>query len=187
MSSDERTSGDVLINLVLTYAQSHLPVPARTFLTQYEKQITDSLTRVRLAAKHTSARGWLALAEGRSRDAVSLFRTALPGERDCLPCARAALALAYDAAGESDSTLVIYQALLRYHDPQQPYFVARWEALMLRRSGELYEARAQRPAALASYKAFVELLKDADAELQPQVREFRMRIARLEKEERDRR
>ena len=98
-----------------------------------------------------------------------------------------AVAPAYDAAGQPDSTLAIYQALLRYHDPQEPYFVAVWEGLMLRRSGELYEARAQRPAALASYKAFVDLMWDADPELQPQVRDIRLRIARLEKTERDRR
>ena len=45
--------------------------------------------------------------------------------------------------------------------------------------GELYEARGDRENAVAHYNEFVEMWKDADPELQPQVADVRERIARL--------
>ncbi len=48
-----------------------------------------------------------------------------------------------------------------------------------RRLGEFYEARGDRDHAVEYYNDFVELWKDADPELQPQVTDIRNRIARL--------
>ena len=48
-----------------------------------------------------------------------------------------------------------------------------------KRLGELYEARGERAKAADYYTRFVNLWKDADAELQPAVRDVRGRLARL--------
>jgi hypothetical protein len=52
-------------------------------------------------------------------------------------------------------------------------------APILRRAGELYEARSDRERAVSSYQRFLDLWRDADPELQPQVVEVRRRLAAL--------
>jgi hypothetical protein len=102
----------------------------------------------------------------------------------CRACLRAAIGLAYDAAGETDSTLVIYRELLQDRNMlTAALFVSAWEGLMRKRTAELLEERGDRAGALASYRSFVDLMKDADSELQPQVRDIRSRIVRLERQE----
>ena len=49
----------------------------------------------------------------------------------------------------------------------------------LKRLGELYEQRGDTDKAVEYYNEFVELWKDADPELQPQVEDVRERIAKL--------
>lgn len=56
-----------------------------------------------------------------------------------------------------------------------------------RRLGELYEAKNDRVDALRAYGKFVDLWKNADAGLQPQVADVRRRIERLQREESARR
>ncbi len=48
-----------------------------------------------------------------------------------------------------------------------------------RRLGELNEQRGNRDKAVSYYNEFVELWKDADPELLPQVQDVRQRIAKL--------
>ena len=50
------------------------------------------------------------------------------------------------------------------------------------RLGELYEARGDRAKALEYYGRLVDLWKGADPELQPVVRDVRVRMARLASE-----
>ena len=50
---------------------------------------------------------------------------------------------------------------------------------VLKRLGELYEARGNREQAVEYYGRFVELWKDADPELQPLVRHVQQRMVRL--------
>jgi hypothetical protein len=56
---------------------------------------------------------------------------------------------------------------------------ASWLAGIRKRLGELYEAKGDLQRAATNYVAFVELWKNADPELQPQVAEARKRLARL--------
>ena len=51
--------------------------------------------------------------------------------------------------------------------------------LAYRRLGELYEAAGENEKAAEYYNEFVELWKDADPELLPQVEDVKNRIARL--------
>ena len=48
-----------------------------------------------------------------------------------------------------------------------------------KRLGELYEAKGQRDKALAHYRMFIDLWKDADPELQPKVTDAKQRVAAL--------
>jgi hypothetical protein len=52
-------------------------------------------------------------------------------------------------------------------------------AATYRRLGELFEERGDREKAIDSYGKFIDLWKQADAELQPQVREIKGRLAKL--------
>ncbi len=52
-------------------------------------------------------------------------------------------------------------------------------ATSYKRLGELYEERGENQKAVEYYNEFVELWKEADPELQPQVEDVRGRMARL--------
>ena len=60
-----------------------------------------------------------------------------------------------------------------------PVIDSRALPVAYRRLGELYEQRGDRDKAVSYYNEFVELWKDADPELLPQVEEARRRIANL--------
>jgi tetratricopeptide (TPR) repeat protein/tRNA A-37 threonylcarbamoyl transferase component Bud32 len=89
------------------------------------------------------------------------------------------LATAYDRAGQADSALALYESYLNSTDNFRLYGDAFNLAPILRRAGELYEARSDRDRAVSSYQRFLDLWRDADPELQPQVVEVRRRLAAL--------
>src|SRR4029077_1610353 len=95
----------------------------------------------------------------------------------CGVCGLPQLAEVYDRQGQADSARALYEryvetpGLLRWRiDPAEL-------AASYKRLGELYEARNDRKRAAGYYGKFVDLWKDADAELQPGVREVRARLA----------
>lgn len=47
------------------------------------------------------------------------------------------------------------------------------------RLGQLYEAKGNTAKALENYRAFIDLWRNADAEVQPRVAEARRRVAKL--------
>jgi tetratricopeptide (TPR) repeat protein len=55
-------------------------------------------------------------------------------------------------------------------------------AFSYRRLGELYEEKGNKEKALDYYGRFVQLWKDADPELQPQVKEVKERMVKLTSE-----
>ena len=88
--------------------------------------------------------------------------------------------LALDRAGNPDSALVLFErALAQPSISDGEFYEVEWYPLVLRRLGELYEARGDRTRALAYYGELVDRWRDADAVLQPQVQELRARIAAL--------
>ncbi len=122
--------------------------------------------------------GALALAEGRTDDAIRLFRQ-YDGMISCSNCALMDLAAAYDQAGQADSVVAVlerYATLPRLFGLAQD---AEYLPAALRRLGELYEVRGDRERAAEYYSRFVELWKDADEELQPVVSDVRQRLARI--------
>ena len=123
------------------------------------------------------AQGWAAIAAGDTEQGLTHLRAGVDGF-DCMPCAKGMMAMAHDAAGNADSSLVYWEAYL-----QTNWGVPNIEAWVrpaaYRRLGEIYEARGDREQAVEYYNALVELWEQADPELQPQVADLRNRIARL--------
>lgn len=139
-----------------------------------------------LLARDSSIRnlidGELALAERRPADAVRSFRRALGSEFLCMTCGAGALARAYDAMGQRDSVVAVYEFMLASRDPSDRLLEDQLErARALLRLGELYEARGDVTQALRRYREFVGLWKDADAPLQSVVADVRDRVARMER------
>jgi tetratricopeptide (TPR) repeat protein len=126
--------------------------------------------------------GTILLQQRRAPEAAAAFRQARTqfGYANWLP----ELATALDRAGATDSALAIYQEYIvssfNFRIFTDPYNLAP----VLRRTGELYEARGDRTRAAATYQRFVDLWRNADPELQPQVVEVKRRLAALTAEPR---
>jgi hypothetical protein len=87
--------------------------------------------------------------------------------------------VAYERANLPDSALAAYQRAAARGTTWKPIADAWAMAPALKRLGEIYEARGDKPRALEYYGRFVNLWKDADPLLQPSVREVRGRMAQL--------
>ncbi len=120
----------------------------------------------------------LAAREGLDDEAIRQVRLADTGS--CSICALPVLGQIYDAAGQTDSVVAVYE---RYLETPWLYRVAStdWWALagIYERLAGLYELRGDTDKALHYYNEFVELWKDADEELQPRVEAARRSIERL--------
>jgi serine/threonine-protein kinase len=125
---------------------------------------------------HERAGGWVALRSGGVERGLSRMRAGVDGW-GCQPCGFVTMARAHDIAGNADSSVHYWEAYQESNfgipsiDTQLP--------IAYRRLGELYEARGDRERAAQYYHEFVELWKDADPELQPQVTEVRKRLSAL--------
>ena len=163
-------------HLALAYAMAGQQVRAGQLLTSYESQVPEGIRRGKW--EWYRARGWLALTDGRPRDAITAF---LQGRRaaNCSFCLAWDEGVAYERAGLPDSALAAYERAAARGAPWKA-FADQWGlAPSLKRLGELYEARGDRQRALENYGKFVELWKEADPVLQPRVREVRERMATL--------
>jgi tetratricopeptide (TPR) repeat protein len=170
----------------IALARAGSPAKARAMLARYRTDVTDtSLRRVREADLHV-ALGEVALAEGKPRDALAEFRRGDVGydgrpANECTPCLPFNLARAYDAANQSDSATVMFEQYLSapyWLKPELDLDPVRVPAIR-ERLGQIYEAKGNVEKAAENYRAFIELWKNADAELQPRVGEARRRLAKL--------
>jgi len=176
-----------------TYARLGHPDKARAILAEYDRDARDSVyKRTHRAPLHTVL-GEIALAENKPADAIVEFRRGdvLPdGPADaCIVCIFAHLGRAFDAAQQRDSAIAMYERFLKtpygerldvplfveFPEPVDPIF----RAGVHRRLGELYEAKGDTAKAVEQYRAFVDLWKNADPELQPRVAEAKRRLAQL--------
>jgi tetratricopeptide (TPR) repeat protein len=115
------------------------------------------------------------LQNGKAPEAAAAFgqaRTAF-GYAFWLPEIGAAL----DRAGATDSALTVYQEYLGSTFNSRLFTDQFNLAPVLRRTGELYEARGDRTRAAARYQRFVDLWRNADPVLQPEVAEVKRRLA----------
>lgn len=172
------------LTIAAAYAQLGRADKAKAILADFERAATreERLTRW---GDLQGARGELALAEGRTADAIVAFRTATYSDTGNVEPANwgrtnLRLARAFDKANQPDSALAHYE---RLRQPYEMTLAARFNPAALpiatRRLGELYEAKGDITNAIKNYEEFVKLWKDADPELQPQVTDIKARIARL--------
>ena len=167
------------------YAAAGRADRARAVLSQYDREVRDTLLRRERAPRLHGALAEIALAEHRPLDAIAEFRradVAYDGHpaTDCATCLPLDLGRAFDAASQPDSAIVAYERFI-----STPWFEraegqdARYSPHVHRRLGELYDGRGDKERALSHYRQFVELWTGADPELLSQVEDVRRRIERL--------
>jgi tetratricopeptide (TPR) repeat protein len=174
------------LNLALFYAAADQPDRARALLRAYEGDVQPALRRMNEPMRRWTW-GHVALAEHRFPEAIAAFRAYLRSFSNCLPCGQAALALAYDRAGQTDSAIVAYERYVETPASRLGYpgFLddATQLAPALRRLGELYQARGDHVKAAAYYSRFATLWEHADPELRPAVTAAREELAHLDRED----
>ncbi len=136
----------------------------------------------------TVARGLVALAEQRPRDAIATLNTHVycggTSPRTVM-CPTPFLGVAYDRAGEADSARAALEQFVNLR-AATPRGITTGLALAqsLQRLGELYEAKGDRQSAIKYYDRLLALWKNADPELAPRIDDVRKRVARLSDSER---
>jgi len=164
--------------IVSLYAVAGRPDRARSAMAEWDARRRTSPS-VRDSALAHEMRGYLALNAKQYAQAQMEFRAAdLVG---CPICNAAMLARAYDLDGKPDSAITVYERFLNTPVLERTVADAIFLTGVHKRLGELYEAKGQREKALAHYRTFIELWKDADPELQPRVTDARQRVAGLTK------
>ncbi len=125
---------------------------------------------------------WVAIharSERRWADAAMAFDAHRVMTR-CPNCDLFEAARAWEQAGEPDSALERYERSVTLPDARSDFGNTSYQlGPTYRRLGEMYETRGDRAKALGYYGDFVNLWRDADAVLQPQVKEVRERMAGL--------
>jgi len=173
------------VSLAGLYAAAGRVADARRMLTAYNESVDNGLRRAD-AARYGAA-GAIALAEGRTEDALTAFRTLAAEGTGPFP-GIVELAESFDRAGRVDSAIVHYERFVAAHDRFAATLLVVNDAVAhaalvtgpcYRRLGELHERRGDRDKAIDYYTRFVELWNDADPELQPQVRDVRSRLVTL--------
>jgi eukaryotic-like serine/threonine-protein kinase len=163
-------------DVVVAYALAGRADKARAMMTQWdtrraaEPAIEDSI-------RAYAMQGHIALAEHRLADAQREFRAA--DSRGCPICSAPMLGRAYDVAGNADSAIAVFERFLSTPMMDRSGVDGPFRPVVHQRLGELYEAKGEREKALGHYRAFLDLWKDADPELQPRVTDARQRIAAL--------
>ena len=159
--------------LAFMYADVGRPDRARQILAEFEAAVPEGARRGQPSRYGVAAH--IAYAEGRTQDAIRDYRRWYD-EDGCAVCGLFLLGRAYEKAGERDSAIAVYERAVN----TPGYFRAFEEQATLgptyRRLGELYEQRGQLDKARDYYGRFVELWKDADAVLQPEVRDVKQKL-----------
>jgi len=165
------------VGLAQVYAIAGRPDRAREMLADYE-QDTQGIAPDVLAATRHQLLSAIAMAEGRYMDAAREARAGDFGS--CTICMLPTLGIAYDAGQQPDSAIAVFTryiespALLNRVGSSQFFLAGSYKRL-----GELWEAKGNREKAAHYYALFIDLWKNADADLQPKVAEVRRRLARL--------
>jgi tetratricopeptide (TPR) repeat protein len=162
--------------IVDLYAFAGRPDRARSLMAEWEARRRTSPSVLDSLRAH-EMRGYLALGAKQYAQAQSEFRAA--DAVGCPICNAAMLARAYDLDGKPDSAITNYERFLNTPMLERTGIDGAFLPAVHKRLGELYEAKGQRDKAVQHYRAFIELWKDADPELQPRVTDARQRVAAL--------
>jgi eukaryotic-like serine/threonine-protein kinase len=119
----------------------------------------------------------IAIAEGRPRDAVRAIQDAKP--TNCPICLLPPLGQAYELLEEPDSAIAAYQAFLETPFLFRIWQDRQWRTYTVQRLADLHELRGDNTTAARYHAALLDLWRDADPELQPQVRYAERALVRL--------
>lgn len=163
--------------LALAYAMLGQPARASQLLAEYTREVP---AESRAGDDGVPlARGNIALAEGKPREALDQFR-AFGAEGGCGVCAKYFEARAWEAMGLPDSAVAAYRAVAV---PGGPIERGRADGPMLTpslvRLGELQEEQGDQAGAIETYTRVLANWSHADPAMQPQVRDVKQRLAKL--------
>jgi tetratricopeptide (TPR) repeat protein len=168
-----------LPRVILTAAMAGDQAGAQRWLRQFGDSRGSVPGRTRAFLDNYLRGAVLAVRDETAPEAIDALRTAIAGP--CPTCVQVRLGELFDRLGQPDSARAYYAAWLRHGE-------SHWTAggvhdvghgRVYLRLGELAELQGDRPAAIDFYGRFVELWREADAPLQPQVSEVRRRLAEL--------
>jgi tetratricopeptide (TPR) repeat protein len=179
-STDSLAEGDGSYDhLVVTLAELGRVQEAWSFYERWRQQSPDNDWLGRAA-------GSIILAEGRPDSAVAAFMQWYADGPWYLPNrGLTEAAYGHELAGRPDSAVALYERALATPSIYGYGYESYWYPFVLRRLGELHESLGHRDAAVKYYSKFIDLWKDADPELQPQVEAAREALARLMEEPRE--
>ena len=169
--------------LSVGYAQLGDTAKARSVASQFEARL-DTAERRRQWVFLARVHGLIDVAEGKTDSAVAQFRRGdieadgLP-TYNCTACTPVFIAQAYERGSQADSARKYLTQYVEMAGTGHGFIDRYYLAPALFRLGELYETAGDPKRATEYYGRFVDLWKNADAELQPRVAEARRRIDHL--------
>ena len=160
---------------------------ARAMLARYHAEMTD--TSIVRAQQPECTACWreIALAAGKPQEALTEFRRADVGydgapADECAPCLSSVSRAPTSAGRQPDSAVDELRAVLVDAVLEQSS-ISIWIRRSCRPSasgwGSCTKSMGNTEKAVENYRAFIELWKNADRELQPRVADARRRLARL--------
>jgi len=163
-------------NLAMAYAASGEVARAKALLAEYDRtpEADHSTDAVRWGY---GGRGVIALAEGRSDDALIQFRK-LDDGNSCATCGDPWIARAYEQAGKLDSAAVYYRKFVDLPSSELWYDDAHF-AHALRMLGHIYERRGDLDEARRAYARLADLYRNAEPRFQPIYEEAKAALVRL--------
>jgi tetratricopeptide (TPR) repeat protein/tRNA A-37 threonylcarbamoyl transferase component Bud32 len=156
---------------------------AKAMMAAFERHRVDAASLNDEETRHAML-GNIALAERRYDDAIREF-TAANGDR-CGVCYNPEMARTYDLAGKPDSAIAAFETYLNTRTDVIDRLIEDGISLAgsHKRLAELYDAKGNREKAMSHYAKFIDIWKNADADLQPHVAKARARLAELQRAER---
>jgi len=166
------------LNLAWAYAMLGDVSRARALLA--EAAATADTTEARASEPfRTYISATIAMAEKRPAEALKQYQEIDPRLSGCRSCLAAALGRAHDAAGQPDSAIIWSERYLGSAEESRGYEDEMALGPTYRRLGELYEEKGDQAKAASYYQKFIDLWRDADADLQPQVTEVKKKLAKV--------
>jgi tetratricopeptide (TPR) repeat protein len=158
------------------------PARSRALLAEYRKEVDTVQLRREQFGSH-NVMGEIHLADRRYPEALAEFRrgdNAPDGPaHSCQICLPWRLGRVFDAAGQPDSAIVMYEQVLSLPQWGRHSVDVLQVPYIHQRLGALYESKGDARKAVEHYRALIELWKNADAELQPRVESARAAVRRL--------
>lgn len=125
---------------------------------------------------------YLAYAMGRYDDALAAVDRAERLKAKSTSQVEAMRFILFDRRQRSDSAIAAGERYIINSDEDRLQQDGLLLAGIHQRLGEMYEAKGEVDRAITHYQTFVDLWKNADAELQPRVQDVRARVARLQRQ-----